>query len=80
MKEILHNLALMGLVTFCKNNNIPPNGYKGEGTKVIKRRRVFIYDLVSATTGTVLASVQFHKNAIPSMHAYAQTTKPTLAE
>jgi hypothetical protein len=74
MKEILHNIALIELVSFCNRNNIPPNGHNGEGSKVVKRGRGFIYDLVSATTGKMIASVQFHKHALPSVHAYAQTT------
>ena len=59
MKQILDNLALIDLSNFCAGQRINCSGsrlwYEGR----------FKYSLVAAD-GTLLASVQFHKNQVPT--------------
>jgi hypothetical protein len=72
MKDMLQNLALIDLINFCKQNNIPPNGHGGEGSRVVKRERGFVYELVSATTGKPIVSVRFYKHQTPTHEVFAQ--------
>lgn len=66
MKKILHNLALLDLMRFCEENNIPTNGYNAEGTHCVKAGRGFTYNLVSDATKLPIASVTFHKSSVPT--------------
>lgn len=70
MEDILRNLANLDLINFCKENNIPPNGYEGEGTHAIKNRRGTngkqFYSLISNTTGRAIVTVIFHKMQVPT--------------
>lgn len=74
MEEILRNLANLDLINFCKEQNIPPNGYEGEGTNCVKNRRGTngkqFYSLVSNKTHRAIASVTFHKRQVPTHHIH----------
>jgi hypothetical protein len=64
MKQILSNLALFGLTNFCTANRIAANGPDGEGSR-LKYDGRFKYSLVTVG-GKLIASVQFHKNRVPT--------------
>lgn len=66
MQDILRNLAALDLLEFCKAQNIPANGYNGEGTTTVKNGRGFKYSLVTVTTGRAIVTVTFHKSSVPT--------------
>ena len=65
MKQILFNLALIDLNNFCKANGIKANGADGSGGRLVYDGR-FKYSLVTVSDGKLIASVQFHKNQVPT--------------
>lgn len=66
MQDILRNLAALDLIAFCKEHDIPANGYNGEGTHTVKNGRGFKYSMVSTTTGRAIVTVTFHKMQVPT--------------
>lgn len=74
MEDILRNLAHVDLLDFCKAHNIPPAGYDGEGTHVIKNRRGSngkqFYSLVSDKTGRSIVTVTFYSYQVPTHHIH----------
>lgn len=72
MNDILRNLAALDLIKFCLDNNIPTNGYNGEGTHTIKSGRGFKFSLVANGTGKAIVTVTFHKMQAPTHHIHNQ--------
>lgn len=65
MKEILNNLALIDLTKFASQNGIKANGMDGSGSR-LKYDGRFKYSLITVSNGKLIASVQFHKNQVPT--------------
>lgn len=64
MQQILHNMALILLNDFVRDNNIARPDC---GTYCVKDGRGFSYKLVDATTGQqMIARVTFHKSMSPT--------------
>lgn len=67
MKQVLLNIALFTLTDWCKAHDINISG-----THPVKAGRGYRYNLVSSTTGEVVASVAFSKSSRPSFYGYKQ--------
>lgn len=61
MKDILLNLALIDVMSFCKEQNIDCSG-----THLVKDGRGFKYTLVKSLDGRALVTVTFHKSHVPT--------------
>lgn len=61
MQQILQNLAMIDLITYCKANNIDPSA-----THLAKNGRGFKYSLCHNKTGRAIVTVTFHKNQVPT--------------
>jgi hypothetical protein len=61
MKEILENLALIDLTTFCREHKIDCSG-----THLAKNGRGFKYSLCRDKDGWAMVTVCFSKNSVPS--------------
>lgn len=65
MEKILLNLAMIELNKFCRAH--PEKVNCGTmGTKVVKHGRGFTYNLLTADTDRLIASVQFNKSSVPT--------------
>ncbi len=68
MQKILQNLAMIDMLTFCKENKIPT-----DNTYCLKDGRGFKYSLVRPVEGKTvkaIVSVEFHKYAVPTHIIY----------
>lgn len=61
MKEILLNLANLECLKLCKEHNIDCSG-----SYIQKKKRGFTYSLVRQEDLTVLVTITFYKNRVPS--------------
>lgn len=61
MKQILHNLALVDAINFCKEQNIDCSG-----TYLYKYPRRFTYALLRSKDGKAIVTTTFHKNQVPT--------------
>ena len=61
MKEILHNLANILLIGFCKDEGIDCSG-----THIYKYQRRYTYALVKTDTGKAIVTMTFYKNKVPN--------------
>jgi hypothetical protein len=66
MQEVLQNIAMLDTIKYCQANNIPPNGYTGNGSHVVKYPRRWTYALVDDKTGRSIVTVTYYKNRVPS--------------
>lgn len=60
MKEILHNIAMLDALNYCKENNIDCSG-----TKLIKFPRSYTFMLIREKDNNTLLSTTFYKNRTP---------------
>lgn len=66
MHQILSNIAMLDTINYCKANNIPANGYNGQGSRLVKYPRRWTYALVESDTGRAIVTVSYYKNRVPS--------------
>lgn len=62
MEQILKNLALIDLTSFCK-----ANGIDCSGSHLQKHPKTWMYSLVSDKSNKTIVTVKFSKNSVP-MH------------
>lgn len=75
MKEILHNIAHLDALNYCKENNIDPSG-----THLIKYPRTFTYALIKYEDDRAILTTTFYKNRTPFRSIGKPLTTTTITD